>query len=155
MYFKVLQAYSKELRLIELKKVFSSVLLGVYLIGRSPARRLFRQLLYLFFGFQFRLNLLLKSVRQSVKMKYKYLWQLLCVDRDRDWRKEQGSVKEELSHTDFEVRLTWAELTCPSFDSFRLPCFLLLSCHVSELGLNLGSAQFSPSQPESFPFWLF
>lgn len=59
-------------------------------------------------------------------------------------------AKEELSYTDFEVRLTWAKLTCPSFDSFRLACFLLLSSHVSELGLNLSSAQLDSRRFISF-----
>jgi len=143
------------------------VLRGVYLIGRSPARRLFRQLLCLFFGFPFRLNPLLKSARQSVKMKYKYLWQLLCVDRDRDWKGNgdgdgDGGLRKSSATPTLKsawLELSWAELTCPSFVSFRLPYFLLLSCHVSELGLNLSLARLNSTQlltqRASFPFWLF
>jgi len=68
------------------------------------------------------------------------------------WRWRWWS-KEELSHTDFEVRLTWVELSWVDlpiirFISSSLLFAFVMSCLGTRLESQLGSAQFNPT-PDS------
>jgi len=89
-------------------------------------------------------------------MKYKYLWQLLCVDGSwQGLRRGGGSLRKSSATPTLKsawLELSWAELSWLAHHSFHFVLFafffLLLSCHVSELGLNLSSVQLN-STPDS------